>query len=182
MGARGFEPPATCPPYRCATGLRHAPFSPTIIKENLCGGKLKIRRPGPFREDGYGPVPRGPAKRLPPRCVAGPKVLETPRGASKNSGRLDLNQRPPRPEPGALPDCATPRKSLLLYKITPRKTRENHRLTTPPALFGAVAEEIEHFPQVVLELGDHTLIAASAPLRLDKFLPRPGDGIPLVVQ
>src|SRR5690606_9724208 len=26
VGARGFEPPTTGTPYRCATGLRHAPF------------------------------------------------------------------------------------------------------------------------------------------------------------
>ena len=31
------------------------------------------------------------------------------------SGREDLNLRPPRPERGALPGCATPRRNGLLY-------------------------------------------------------------------
>ena len=30
------------------------------------------------------------------------------------SGRLDLNQRPPEPHSGTLPDCATPRYILFL--------------------------------------------------------------------
>src|SRR5205807_5511049 len=32
------------------------------------------------------------------------------------SGRLDLNQRPPGPQPGALPDCATPRGTWILRR------------------------------------------------------------------
>jgi hypothetical protein len=31
------------------------------------------------------------------------------------SGRQDLNLRPPHPQCGALPDCATPRKGRQLY-------------------------------------------------------------------
>ena len=35
------------------------------------------------------------------------------------SGRKDSNLRPPGPKPGALPDCATPRKkSLIVLKNT----------------------------------------------------------------
>jgi excisionase family DNA binding protein len=33
-------------------------------------------------------------------------------GAFAPSGRQDLNLRPPGPQPGALPDCATPRRSV----------------------------------------------------------------------
>jgi hypothetical protein len=41
--------------------------------------------------------------------------------AEKNSwsGRLDLNQRPPSPEPGALPDCATPRQGTMIIANRP---------------------------------------------------------------
>ena len=39
------------------------------------------------------------------------RVIQKPRlsGAFVASGRQDLNLRPPGPQPGALPDCATPR-------------------------------------------------------------------------
>src|SRR5688500_16972728 len=43
-------------------------------------------------------------------------------GLSFESGRQDLNLRPPGPQPGALPDCATPRDedSLTLESIRSR--------------------------------------------------------------
>jgi hypothetical protein len=38
------------------------------------------------------------------------------------SGRQDLNLRPPGPQPGALPDCATPRGAHRFYGQSPRGT------------------------------------------------------------
>src|ERR1700722_15017580 len=38
------------------------------------------------------------------------------------SGRQDLNLRPPGPQPGALPDCATPRGAFRFYGQRPRGT------------------------------------------------------------
>ncbi len=34
--------------------------------------------------------------------------------AFPTSGRQDLNLRPPGPQPGALPDCATPRSHTII--------------------------------------------------------------------
>src|SRR3954447_19131941 len=39
-----------------------------------------------------------------------------PSGPLCQSGRQDLNLRPPGPQPGALPDCATPRDRLSLRR------------------------------------------------------------------
>jgi hypothetical protein len=36
------------------------------------------------------------------------------RGFYLSSGRQDLNLRPPGPQPGALPDCATPRGQAMI--------------------------------------------------------------------
>ena len=41
--------------------------------------------------------------------VAHETVFECPATFEEWSGREDSNLRPPGPEPGALPDCATPR-------------------------------------------------------------------------
>src|SRR6478752_7402205 len=48
-----------------------------------------------------------------PRCsyMAQPSALE-------QSGREDLNLRPPGPQPGALPGCATPRRAAV-YRGNP---------------------------------------------------------------
>src|SRR6185437_11745352 len=43
-------------------------------------------------------------------------------GAFVQSGRQDLNLRPPGPQPGALPDCATPRFGSILRRISERAT------------------------------------------------------------
>ena len=52
-----------------------------------------------------------PAAEIPSEAE-GPKFTGAPIGNSKEkwSGREDLNLRPPGPEPGALPGCATPRR------------------------------------------------------------------------
>ena len=47
------------------------------------------------------------------------------------SGREDLNLRPPGPEPGALPDCATPR--TLLPRATHDAKRHAPRCEVPEA-------------------------------------------------
>ena len=40
-----------------------------------------------------------------------------PRPVASPSGRLDSNQRPPGPKPGALPDCATPRPANCTRRV-----------------------------------------------------------------
>ena len=48
--------------------------------------------------------------------------LRTP---GPESGRQDLNLRPPGPQPGALPDCATPRGSVPVYALSVRNACEH---------------------------------------------------------
>ena len=48
------------------------------------------------------------------RMVVPPVVPAGSRFTYLSSGREDLNLRPPGPEPGALPGCATPRITALL--------------------------------------------------------------------
>ena len=56
------------------------------------------------------------------------------------SGRLDLNQRPPAPEAGALPGYATPRRQLS-YRLSftrlnaPRRTRTSNLLIRSQMLY-----------------------------------------------
>src|SRR5438067_2530645 len=45
------------------------------------------------------------------RKPAGERAFALLRASALESGRQDLNLRPPGPQPGALPDCATPRGS-----------------------------------------------------------------------
>src|ERR1700676_765762 len=52
------------------------------------------------------------------------------------SGRLDSNQRPPGPEPGALPGCATPRQGLKSRCATYFSERNKHN--TCPRMRSAV--------------------------------------------
>src|SRR5213594_2060242 len=56
------------------------------------------------------------------------------------SGRLDLNQRPPAPQAGALPGCATPRN---LYDATASDSICGSEFTTPrgPATLPATVGE-----------------------------------------
>ena len=42
------------------------------------------------------------------------------------SGRQDLNLRPPGPQPGALPDCATPRGRRRVYDTLPSELDDEH--------------------------------------------------------
>ena len=66
-------------------------------------------------ENGLWRLPRYNAVRAPfPAQGAGDLLLPEPPGVpvrtpGPESGRQDLNLRPPGPQPGALPDCATPR-------------------------------------------------------------------------
>ena len=55
---------------------------------------------------------------------------------SRWSGRLDLNQRPPEPHSGALPDCATPRPALMLAGVP-----QVSKLTAPVSLRVSGARE-----------------------------------------
>src|SRR3712207_2316166 len=47
--------------------------------------------------------------------------------AARQSGRLDLNQRPLGPQPSALPDCATPRKPHASAAESGRPDSNRHR-------------------------------------------------------
>jgi hypothetical protein len=51
------------------------------------------------------------------------------------SGRQDLNLRPPGPQPGALPDCATPRDHADSTDLRPPRLDGSPLLSTrsPPA-------------------------------------------------
>jgi hypothetical protein len=51
------------------------------------------------------------------------------RRTAGESGRQDLNLRPPGPQPGALPDCATPRDQAI---ITVRVVGESGRRESNP--------------------------------------------------
>src|SRR5213593_1364662 len=52
---------------------------------------------------------------------AGPTKNGEPFGSPFESGRRDLNPRPPEPHSGALPDCATSRNSSKPGKQVPRR-------------------------------------------------------------
>ena len=68
----------------------------------------------PLTEESPSPIRCNPkSKRARPARKPTGGVYEKPaRGPAFWSGRLDLNQRPPRPERGALPGCATPRSGV----------------------------------------------------------------------
>ncbi len=51
-----------------------------------------------------------------------PSTTSSPLQGFLRSGRQDLNLRPPGPQPGALPDCATPRDRLILRPTSERAT------------------------------------------------------------
>jgi hypothetical protein len=65
--------------------------------------------PGPIRRSSDGLAPSGAAPRDCYRCrMQIRRIVHLVRGIW--SGRPDLNRRPPVPQTGALPDCATPRR------------------------------------------------------------------------
>src|SRR3954447_3874255 len=72
----------------------------------------------------------------PSRYLALPRKRREPRvtRAFVTSGRQDLNLRPPGPQPGALPDCATPRG----YVVDPAQAGDGNR-TRPKSLEGSCA-------------------------------------------
>ena len=65
-------------------------------------------------------------KPLPAKCFA---------DRGHESGRLDLNQRPPAPEAGALPGYATPRKFLVYPPGAPGRTRTSNLLIRSQMLY-----------------------------------------------
>jgi hypothetical protein len=90
----------------CSRRPRLRAVDPNPLRAVLRAERLGNRAedsPGaePHRVCGYGPTPGNPVARK----ASG--VLRQPAG--RESGRQDLNLRPPGPQPGALPDCATPR-------------------------------------------------------------------------
>ena len=56
-------------------------------------------------------------------------------GGFRQSGRLDLNQRPPAPEAGALPGYATPRRYELGQHNAPGETRTPNLLIRSQMLY-----------------------------------------------
>ena len=77
------------------------------------------------------PCGRGhrPALAHVPFLVARPGGIH--RSYSLKSGREDLNLRPPGPQPGALPGCATPRETTA-YRIIPGSRRRPGAGSAPP--------------------------------------------------
>ena len=68
------------------------------------------------------------------------KGIDRVGGLEKWSGRLDLNQRPPAPHAGALPGCATPRRTGSLARRTGalQGEAEEECFPTPPQQQGFV--------------------------------------------
>jgi hypothetical protein len=106
--------------YRHILGgqIQHVDHVPA---REMAGGEVEAALPPRRAPDG---LPGGPSVRrgmeLVPIPIADP---ERPKPAQEDpsillrptailSGRQDLNLRPPGPQPGALPDCATPRDFL----------------------------------------------------------------------
>ncbi len=73
----------------------------------------------PVAADEITPQPHPQSQILPPQDAPSPSQHPT----TLQSGRQDLNLRPPGPQPGALPDCATPRGALRFYGQSSRGTR-----------------------------------------------------------
>jgi integrase len=78
-----------------------------IVMSPALRGHLKIM-PG-LSEEILFPTPRGPTVTL--KTIKNPanRGVSDAAGLSLQSGRPDLNRRPPAPKAGALPGCATPR-------------------------------------------------------------------------
>ncbi len=64
-----------------------------------------------------------------------PGVQRANAGGFRQSGRLDLNQRPPAPEAGALPGYATPRRDELGQRNAPGETRTPNLLIRSQMLY-----------------------------------------------
>jgi hypothetical protein len=64
-----------------------------------------------------------------------PGVSRAYAGGFRQSGRLDLNQRPPAPEAGALPGYATPRRNELGQHNAPGETRTPNLLIRSQMLY-----------------------------------------------
>ncbi len=85
-----------------------AALAPTLAPDWRKRGQTPSSADMPTGEE-RGPNSRGARPRIP----RGARERGTPpaqRAGGKWSGRLDLNQRPPDPQSGALPNCATPRR------------------------------------------------------------------------
>jgi hypothetical protein len=89
----------------------------TSVRDAIDGGLRSVDELGPV-EIGRGPADAVLERRDPPAWNQFVEIRLTKREALCEackcrpffeSGRQDLNLRPPGPQPGALPDCATPR-------------------------------------------------------------------------
>ena len=67
------------------------------------------------------------------------------------SGRLDSNQRPPEPHSGALPDCATPRRGLVVERqglvndaFVRARPATRHRLLMRAAKWVKALDQVSH--------------------------------------
>ena len=70
-------------------------------------------------------LPSGPPSHYPPKRENGPRRAVAYGGYW--SGRPDLNRRPPVPQTGALPDCATPRQARSLARGRPPSPTRGRR-------------------------------------------------------
>src|SRR3954466_7043735 len=89
------------------------------------------------------------------QCLETAKAPNT--RAFLESGRQDLNLRPPGPQPGALPDCATPRGASSLRQ--PRRQAGDENRTRALSLEGSRAA-VTPRPRV---RGDHSLGGRAVP-------------------
>ena len=97
--------------------------------------------------------PSGTAGRAQARRQAAERREPRSREALSRSGRQDLNLRPPGPQPGALPDCATPRDDGECTRLAVRPACEHLFVPEPPPSLISCADCGET-DQAVLEL-DH---------------------------
>src|ERR1044071_7658605 len=87
-------------------------------------------------------------------ALCGRGVLIACGTGEKWSGRLDLNQRPPAPEAGALPSCATPRPHPGLGNHTPGLPRRGGS-GLPPVLPDQLHERavaVRRLPHAAVDL------------------------------
>src|SRR5436189_6416327 len=97
---------------------------------------------------------------------AGPTKNGEPFGSPFESGRRDLNPRPPEPHSGALPDCATSRNTRRQGAEMPRrrgKASPPDPTPSPKDSRGKTSPLISHIHSAARRLGVYLHVSASRP-------------------